>query len=63
MQCGACGGAGDCGPCEGYGFVDYGEGPSCEWCDGDGVCVECDGTGETADPDEIAGIDAGAGEE
>jgi hypothetical protein len=57
MVCEACGGTGQCGPCDGYGTWDFpiaGEIVDCEACDGDGTCTDCGGTGEIdADPSDI----------
>jgi hypothetical protein len=50
MVCEACGGTGECGPCDGYGNWDFpDEVIDCGACDGDGVCTECGGSGETAE--------------
>jgi hypothetical protein len=55
MVCEACGGTGECGPCDGYGnweSPDADEVIDCGACDGDGVCAECRGTGDSAELNE-----------
>lgn len=59
MVCEACGGTGECGPCDGYGMWNFAEDVvDCGACEGDGVCTECGGTGETAESEEesISGV-------
>jgi hypothetical protein len=54
MVCEACGGTGECGPCDGYGSWDFPDGAvDCGACVGDGECADCAGSGETSERDEI----------
>jgi hypothetical protein len=63
MVCEACGGTGECGPCDGYGTWDFTEEViDCGACGGDGVCAECGGTGEIAETDNEESESAGVGE-
>lgn len=63
MVCEACGGTGECGPCDGEGMWDFTEEVvNCGACDGDGVCTECGGTGEIAETADEKTEPSGVGE-